>query len=91
MSATEREHVMPPRPLIPWTMALCAGMCVSCALVLSIAADALLRERATARQPRLREIEAALAGAAHQVARAVLDGGDPYEAFEACQAAVDAQ
>lgn len=51
MSATEREHVMPPRPLIPWTMALCAGMCVSCALVLSIAADALLRERATAVGP----------------------------------------
>ena len=51
MSATEREHVMPPRPLIPWTMALCAGMCVSCALVLSIAADALLGERATAVGP----------------------------------------
>ena len=51
MSATEREHVMPPRPLIPWTMALCAGMCVSCALVLSIAADALLREWATAVGP----------------------------------------
>lgn len=51
MSATEREHVIPPRPLIPWTMALCAGMCVSCALVLSIAADALLRERATAVGP----------------------------------------
>ena len=51
MSATEREHVMPPRPLIPWTMTLCAGMCVSCALVLSIAADALLRERATAVGP----------------------------------------
>ena len=45
MSATEREHVMPPRPLMPWTMALCAGMCVSCALVLNVAADALLRER----------------------------------------------
>ena len=43
--------MMPPRPLIPWTMALCAGMCVSCALVLSIAADALLRERATAVGP----------------------------------------
>ena len=42
---------MPPRPLIPWTMALCAGMCVSCALVLSIAADALLGERATAVGP----------------------------------------
>lgn len=51
MSATEREHVMPLRPLIPWTMALCAGMCVSCALVLSIAADALLGERATAVGP----------------------------------------
>ena len=51
MSTTEREHVMPPRPLIPWTMALCAGMCVSCALVLSIAADALLREQATAVGP----------------------------------------
>ena len=51
MSATEREHVMPPRPLIPWTMALCAGMCVSCALVLSIAADVLLRERAPAVGP----------------------------------------
>ena len=42
MSATEREHVMPPRPLMPWTMALCAGMCMSCALVLNVAADALL-------------------------------------------------
>ena len=46
MSATEREHVMPPRPLMPWTMALCAGMCMSCGLVLNVAADALLRERA---------------------------------------------
>lgn len=51
MSATEREHVMPPRPLIPWTMALCAGMCMSCALVLNVAADALLRERASAVGP----------------------------------------
>ena len=48
MSATEREHVMPPRPLMPWTMALCAGMCMSCALVLNVAADALLREQAPA-------------------------------------------
>lgn len=51
MSATEREHVMPPRPLLPWTMALCAGMCVSCALVLNVAADALLRERVPAVGP----------------------------------------
>lgn len=51
MSATEREHVMPPRPLIPWTMALCAGMCMSCALVLNVAADALLREQAPAVGP----------------------------------------
>lgn len=48
MSATEREHVMPPRPLMPWTMTLCVGMCVSCALVLNVAADALLRERTPA-------------------------------------------
>lgn len=48
MSATERERVMPPRPLLPWTMTLCAGMCMSCALVLNVAADALLRERAPA-------------------------------------------
>lgn len=48
MSATEREHVMPPRPLMPWTMALCAGMCMSCALVLNVTADALLREQAPA-------------------------------------------
>ena len=46
MSATEREHVMPPRPLMPWTMALCAGLCVSCGLVLNMAADLLLGERA---------------------------------------------
>ena len=42
---------MPPRPLIPWTMALCAGMCMSCVLVLNMAADALLRERAPAVGP----------------------------------------
>lgn len=48
MSATERERVMPPRPLLPWTMALCTGMCMSCALVLNVAADALLLERAPA-------------------------------------------
>ena len=46
MSASEREHVMPPRPLMPWTMALCAGLCVSCGLVLNMAADLLLGERA---------------------------------------------
>lgn len=46
MSASEREHVMPPRPLMPWTMALCAGLCVSCGLVLHMAADLLLGERA---------------------------------------------
>ena len=51
MSATEREHVMPPRPLMPWTMALCAGMCMSCVLVLNMAADALLKERAPALGP----------------------------------------
>ena len=45
MSATEREHVMPPRPLMPWTMALCAGLCASCDLVLNVAADVLLGER----------------------------------------------
>lgn len=44
MSATECEHVMPPRPLMPWTMALCAGLCASCGLVLNVAADALLGE-----------------------------------------------
>lgn len=44
MSATEREHVMPPRPLMPWTMALCGGLCASCGLVLNVAADALLGE-----------------------------------------------
>ena len=46
MSTSEREHVMPPRPLMPWTMALCAGLCVSCGLVLNMAADLLLGERA---------------------------------------------
>lgn len=46
MSAIEREHVMPPRPLMPWTMALCAGLCASCGLVLNAAADVLLGERA---------------------------------------------
>ena len=45
MSASEREHVMPPRPLMPWTMALCAGLCTSCDLVLNVAADLLLGER----------------------------------------------
>ena len=45
MSATEREHVMPPCPLMPWTIALCAGLCASCGLVLSVAADVLLGER----------------------------------------------
>ena len=42
MSAIGREHVMPPRPLMPWTMALCAGLCVGCGLVLNMAADLLL-------------------------------------------------
>ena len=37
---------MPPRPLMPWTIALCAGLCASCGLVLNMAADALLGERA---------------------------------------------
>ena len=45
MSASEREHVMPPRPLMPWTMALCAGLCTSCGLVLNVAADLMLGER----------------------------------------------
>lgn len=48
MSAAEREHVMPPRPLMPWTMALCAGLCASCALVLNVAADVLLGNDAPA-------------------------------------------
>ena len=47
MNATEREHVMPPRPLMPWTMALCASLCASCGLVLNVAADALLGEGLT--------------------------------------------
>ena len=46
MSVSECEHVMPPRPLIPWTMALCSGLCASCGLVLNVAADLLLGERA---------------------------------------------
>lgn len=45
MSATEREHAMPPRPLMPWTIALCVGLCASCGLVLNVAADVLLGER----------------------------------------------
>lgn len=45
MSATEREHVMPQRPLMPWTMAICAGLCASCGLVLNMAADLLLGEQ----------------------------------------------
>ena len=48
MSVTEREHVMPPRPLMPWTMALCVGLCVSCAMVLNVAADVLLGNDAPA-------------------------------------------
>lgn len=48
MSTAEREHVMPPRPLMPWTMALCAGLCTSCTLVLNVAADVLLGNDATA-------------------------------------------
>ena len=51
MSTLEREHVMPPRPLMPWTMALCAGLCVSCVLVLSVAADAILGEQTSAVGP----------------------------------------
>ncbi len=46
MNAIECEHVMPPRPLMPWTMALCAGLCVGCGLVLNMAADLLLGEPA---------------------------------------------
>ena len=45
MSAPKREHVMPSRPLMPWTMALCVGLCASCGLVLNVAADLLLGER----------------------------------------------
>lgn len=44
MSTPKREHVMPPRPLMPWTMALCAGLCVRCSLVLNLVADLLLGE-----------------------------------------------
>lgn len=44
MSTPKREHVMPPRPLMPWTMALFAGLCVSCSLVLNLVADLLLGE-----------------------------------------------
>ena len=51
MSAPKREHVMPPRPLIPWTMALCAGLCVGCVLVLNVAADAILGEQTSAVGP----------------------------------------
>ena len=46
MSVSECEHVMPPRPLMPWTMALCSGLCASCGLVLNVAADLLLGVRA---------------------------------------------
>lgn len=46
MNAIECEHVMPPRPLMPWSMALCAGLCVGCGLVLNMAADLLLGEPA---------------------------------------------
>lgn len=51
MSTLEREHVMPPRPLMPWTMASCAGLCVSCVLVLNVAADAILGEQTSAVGP----------------------------------------
>ena len=51
MSTAEREHVMPPRPLMPWTMALCTGLCASCALVLNVAADVLLGNDAPAVGP----------------------------------------
>ena len=51
MSTLEREHVMPPRPLMPWTMALCAGLCVSCVLVLNVTADAILGEQTSAVGP----------------------------------------
>ncbi|MEE0318797.1 MAG: DNA internalization-related competence protein ComEC/Rec2 [Collinsella sp.] len=51
MSAPKREHVMPPRPLMPWTMALCAGLCVSSVLVLNVAADAILGEQTSAVGP----------------------------------------
>lgn len=51
MSTPKREHVMPPRPLMPWTMALCAGLCVGCVLLLNVAADALLGEQTSAVGP----------------------------------------
>lgn len=51
MSAPKREHVMPPRPLMPWTIALCAGLCVSCVSVLNVAADAILGEQTSAVGP----------------------------------------
>lgn len=51
MSTLERERVMSPRPLMPWTMALCAGLCVSCVLVLNVAADAILGEQTSAVGP----------------------------------------
>lgn len=51
MSTAEREHVMPPRPHMPWTMALCVGLCASCALVLNVAADVLLGNDAPAVGP----------------------------------------
>ena len=51
MSTLEREHVMPPRPLMPWAMALCAGLCVSCVLVLNVAADSILGEQTSAVGP----------------------------------------
>lgn len=51
MSTLEREHVMPPRPLMPWAMALCAGQCVSCVLVLNVAVDSILGEQTSAVGP----------------------------------------
>lgn len=51
MSVSEHEHVMPPRPLMPWTMALCTGLCTSCALVLNAVSDVLLGEQAPAVGP----------------------------------------
>ena len=81
MSATEREHVMPPRPLMPWTMALCAGMCMSCALVLNVAADALLWERASAVGP----LWAIPVTAAVFVAGSILCAACPLEAVAVCR------
>ena len=78
MSATEREHVMPPRPLIPWTMALCAGMCMSCALVLNVAADALLKEQAPAVGPLWAIPVTAAAGS-------ILCAACPFEAVAVCR------